>query len=454
MRRSSSPSEGLFGGLFAHGRAPEHLTERAWLQAMLDVEAALAQALAEAGLAPPRAAEAIAAACDAGRFDPGDVGRSTASAGTPVPGLVTALRAVLPDAAAAHVHRGATSQDVVDTAAMLVARRALDPVLDDLAGAAGAAARLAGEHRDTLEVGRTLLQQAVPVTFGLKAAGWLVGLDESRARLAEVRDRRLAAQLGGAVGTLAALGADGPAVAAGVARRLGLAEPTVPWHTVRVRPAELAGALGAAAGVLGKIGADVVLLAQTEVGEAAEGGAARGGSSTMPHKRNPVGAVAAVACSRRVPGLVATVLAAMTQEHERAAGAWQAEWEPLTDLLRLVGSAAAWTRDVLSNLRVDPARMRANVDVTRGLVMAESVTTALTPAMGRSAAGDLVERAANAAVDGGRDLRACLLDMPEVVAAIGPGGIDAALDPGGYLGSAGTLIDRALEAHRTLGGGA
>jgi 3-carboxy-cis,cis-muconate cycloisomerase len=449
MRPSSSQSEGLFGELFARGGVAACVDDRAWLQAMLDFEAALANGLAAAGLAPPEVAEAISAKCDADLYDLAEIGRGAGDKGTPVPGLVRALSAQLPEDAAAHVHRGATSQDVLDTAAMLVARRALSPLLEDLAAAADACAALAERHRSTPAVGRTLLQQALPLTFGLKAAGWLVGLDEARAQLAAVRSDSLALQLGGAVGTLASLGDKGLVVAAEAARRLELADPVLPWHTVRVRPALLAGALGATAGVLGKVARDVTLLAQTEVGEATEaGGDGRGGSSTLPHKRNPVAAVAAVACVERVPGLVATMLATMGQEHERAAGAWQAEWETLSDLLRLTGSAAAAVRESLEALEPSPERMRANLDLTDGLLMAESVATALTGALGRPAANELLEKASQSAASEGRTLREALLELPEVADALGPDGLEKALAPEAYLGVAGELIDRALAAHR------
>ncbi|HEX4759879.1 MAG TPA: 3-carboxy-cis,cis-muconate cycloisomerase [Thermoleophilaceae bacterium] len=425
--------------MFARGRVAAEVDDRAWLQAMLDFEAALARAGA-----PADAAQAIADACRADDFDIAEIGRSSADNGTPVPGLLKALRAKLPEEAAAHLHRGATSQDVVDTAAMLVAQRALGPLLEDLAGAANACAVLAQRFRDTPAPGRTLLQQALPITFGLKAAGWLSGLDEVRDELAHVRERGLALQLGGAVGTLAALGDDGLKMAAAMAASLDLEEPALPWHTIRTRPARLAGALGSAAGVMGKIARDVALLAQTEVAEASEGGDGRGGSSTMPHKRNPVGAVAVAACAERVPGLVATMLAAMAQEHERAAGAWQAEWETLSDLLRLTGSAAFTLRELLEGLEPDPERMRSNLDITGGLLMAESVVTALTPSLGRAAAQELVEGAAGS----GGPIREVLLELPEVKDALGEQGLDSALAPEGYLGVAGELIDRALAAHR------
>jgi 3-carboxy-cis,cis-muconate cycloisomerase len=453
MRPSSSTSEtaggGLFAGVFARGPVATRVDDRAMLQAMLDAEAALARASAAAGVIPAAAAEAIAARCDAGRFDVDALGRASAAAGNPVVPLVRALAEQLPEDAAGRVHQGATSQDVLDTAASLVAWRALGPLLEDLAAAAGACAGLAETHRGTVLAGRTLLQQAVPVTFGLKAAGWLVGLDETRLRLAEVRRRTLAVQLGGAAGTLAGFGDRGLEVLAGFAAELGLAEPTVPWHAVRARPAALAGALGACAGVLGKVARDVALLAQNEVAEVREGGERRGGSSTMPHKRNPVAAVAVAACAARAPGLVATLLAAMPQEHERAAGGWHAEWEPQRELLRLVGSAASWGRDLLEHLEVDAGRMRANLEAAGGLPLAEAAAAALAGPLGRRHAREVVEAASRRAAEDGRALREVLLASPEVAGGLDVADLDRALDPAAQLGAAGALVDRALAAHRT-----
>jgi 3-carboxy-cis,cis-muconate cycloisomerase len=457
MRPPSSTSEGepppgeaagLFGGVFARGPVAGLVGDHAMLQAMLDAEAALARASAGAGVIPAAAAEAIAARCDASRFDVDALGRAAAAAGNPVVPLVRALAGQLPEPAAGHVHQGATSQDVLDTAAMLVARRALGPLLGDLAGAAAACARLAERHRGTVLAGRTLLQQAVPVTFGLKAAGWLVGLDETRLRLAEVRRAGLAAQLGGAAGTLAGFDGRGLEVLARFAAELGLAEPTLPWHAVRARPAALAGALGACAGVLGKVARDVALLAQNEVAEAREGGGpGLGGSSAMPHKRNPVAAVAVAACAARVPGLVATMLAAMPQEHERAAGGWHAEWEPQRELLRLVGSAAAWGRELLEELEVDADRMRANLDAAGGLPLAEAAVAALAGALGRPAARETVERASRRAAEQGRPLREVLVESPRVAGHLDAADLDRALDPAAHLGAAAALVDRALAAH-------
>jgi 3-carboxy-cis,cis-muconate cycloisomerase len=415
---------------------------------MLDFELALMRALVHAGLAPQTAADELAGASDASALDIGAIGRSSGEKGTPVPGLLSALRERVGEIAAAHLHQGATSQDVVDTAVMLIARRSLSPVLDDLAGAADACATLAQANRDALEPGRTLLQQALPLTFGLKAAGWLAALDTVRSELSYQRDHLLAIQLGGAVGTLASLGDQGLAIAADMADQLGLVEPDLPWHTNRLRPAQLASSLAITLGALAKIARDVVLLAQSEVGEVAEsGGAGRGGSSTMPHKRNQVSAVAVLACAERAPGLAATVLGAMAQEHERAAGAWQAESEPLRELLRLTGSAAVSAREMLTGLTVDHARMRANLDLNGQLLMSESVAVALAQSIGRARAQDLVEQATRQSVDDGRPLREVLLELPEVADGLGPERLDEALDPARYLGVTAELIDRTIEAH-------
>ena len=441
----------------------EQAGDRAWLRAMLDFEGALAGALADAGLADAAVAEEIAAACAGGDWDLDALGTGTARDGTPVPALLAQLRPQLSEEARAVLHRGATSQDVADTAAMLVAKRALVPLLADLAAAGDAAAALADRHRGDLAAGRTLLQQALPITFGLRAAGWLGGLDDAAARLTAVRDERLAVQFGGAVGTLASLcdaagspgspatgrGAsrDGFAVAEALARRLGLAAPPAPWQTNRSRTVELAAALGQAAGAAGKVGTDVVLLAQTEVGEAAEGGGG-GGSSTLPQKRNPVAAVTAVAAARRTPGLVATMLAAMPGEQERAAGAWQSEPETLSGLLRLTGVGVAAVRGLLEGLEVFPGRMRANLGLSDGLIMAESLAGALGAKLGRARAQDLVGEATKRAGAAGQSLAEAAAAAPEIVEALGSDGIAAALDPAAYLGRTDELIDRAIAAHR------
>jgi 3-carboxy-cis,cis-muconate cycloisomerase len=339
----------LFDGIYGRGNTAAQLTDVAWLQAMLDVEAALPAANG----APAEAARQIAEACRADRFDLSALGREAARHATPVVGLVAGLRDAVPESAREYVHGGATSQDIVDTALMLVAQRALAPLLADARAAADDAAALAQEHRHTPMIARTLLQQALPTTFGLRAASWLTGIDEACARLASVRRSELAVQMGGPVG------GGSPRVAARLAAELGLAEPVMPWGAIRVRPANLATALGTLAGVLSKVARDVTLLSQQEVAEVAEGEA--GGSSAMAHKRNPVAAVSTLACTKRVPGLVAVILGAMEQEHERAAGAWQAEWGTHTELLGVTGSAAAWAQTMLGGLDVDGDRMAANL---------------------------------------------------------------------------------------------
>lgn len=441
--------DGLFGALFGSPAIDRELGDRAWLVAMLDVERALAIAGSRAGVVPAAAAAEIAAACAADAFDVDDLGARAVLSGNPVTPLVADLEARVSTASRPYVHLGATSQDILDTAMSLIARRALGPLLADLEAVAEHCATLAVTHRSTVMAARTLLQQAVPTTFGLRCAGWLVAVDEAAATLTAVRDDRLAVQFGGAAGTLAALGGDGVAVSRHLAAELSLAEPRIPWHTNRVRVAELAAALGIVAGVLGKIALDVTLLAQTEFGEVREGdGAAHGGSSTLPHKRNPVRAVLISAIARRVPGLVATILATMPQEHERAAGSWHAEWETIRELLRLVGGATAHAHRLLAALEVDPARMRATVELSTSLVMAESVAVRLTPSLGRGPAHALVESCCRDAAAGPRALALVLIDDPTVRAHLSEADIRDALDPDLYLGASSQFIDRALDAHR------
>ena len=425
------------------------VSDRAWIAAMLEFEAALAAAEAEAGVIPGDAAAAIAAACAPERYDPEALGREARATANPAAPLVHALTDAVEGDAARFVHWGATSQDVMDTASMLVARRALVLIGRDLDAVAAACARLADEHRHTAMPGRTLLQQALPTTFGLKAAGWLVAVLDARRRLAAAP---LAVELGGAAGTLASLGGEGLRVLGLLAERLELAEPVIPWHTARARVAEIGAALALAAGSLEKIAHDVTLLAQTEVGEVAEpAGGDRGGSSTLPHKRNPVGSAIAIACAHRVRGEASILLGAMAQEHERGAGAWQAEWEALGGALACTGGAAAAMREVLEGLEVRTDRMRENLAATDGLVMAESVSVAMSERVGRGAAHGLVQAASRRAVEAGRPLRDVLLDDSEIRGQLSAEEIDAALEPAAYLGAGEALIERALRRHREEG---
>ncbi len=358
MQGGSAQPAGLFDHVLARGGVRSTVDDEAWLHAMLRVESALAVSLARAGLIPATAAEAIAALCETLRPDVADLAVAAAASGNPVVPLVEALRAAAPPEIAAYIHKGTTSQDILDTAAMLLARDALGVLLDDLTGAYEAAADLARRHRDTAMTGRTLLKQAMPTTFGLKAAGWMLGLELAAARVVAAR-LALPIQFGGAAGTRAGLDGRGFDVARELAEELGLGNPTLPWHTIRIPIADLAMGLGCAAGVIGKVARDITLLSQDEVDEVVEG--EPGGSSTMAHKRNPVAAVSALAGAAQAPGLVATLLAAMVQEHERAAGAWHAEWRPLRELLVATGSAASWLRTSLGGLVVAPDAMAANV---------------------------------------------------------------------------------------------
>src|ERR1700761_2112600 len=470
MPDQSNGSRGvLFGGVFSRGAVAAG--DAAWLRAMLDNEAALARASERAGLAPEGAGRAVTAAAVPGNFDLTELGELSGLTGNPVPALSRALARLVPRPLAVAVHQGATSQDIVDTAAMLLARQGLDVIGADLSAAAGAAARLAAGHRSTIMIGRTLLQQAVPITFGLVAAGWLTALNEARAGLARIRAERLAVQFGGAAGTLAALGDDGPRVAALLAEELGLPAPMLPWHTDRLRIVELAAALAGVDSVLSKIARDVTLLAQTEVAEVREGpgppegsvapagdagSPRRGGSSAMPNKQNPVAAIAILGCAKRAPGLLATLAAAGEQEHQRAAGAWHAEWEPLADLLTVTGSAASWAADLLGGLVVDPAPMGAHLAAAHGLPLAEHVTSLLAGSLGRAAAHDLVAEAGARAVSAGVPLRDALLGLPRPAEqlekdGITPEQIDAALRPARYLGAAREFTDAALAAHDRFG---
>jgi 3-carboxy-cis,cis-muconate cycloisomerase len=433
---------GLFDALYATDAVLASTNDTAWLQAMLDVEAAVARAGAQDGFVPRDAAEAIVACCIARSFDAADIGRRAVASATWVVPLVADLKARVPGFARGYVHLGATSQDVIDTAMCLVAARTIDIIAPTLAGVSQSLASLARAHRHTLQIGRTLLQHAVPTTFGLVCAGWLVGVDEAAVQLDRVRRERLAVQFGGAVGTLATYGDRGATVATLVAEELDLAAPTLPWHTTRVRVDEAAAALGVVAGALAVIAGDIVLLAGSDIGEVAE--RQPGGSSVMPYKRNPSRAVLVTACTHQVPALVATMLGSAAQEHQRAAGRWQAEWPTMTTLLRLVGSAATHASAMVSDLRVDARRMRANLDAAGDLVLADAVAAQLAPALGRTRAASVVAEAASRAARAGTTMRTAVEDLaPEAADTAFPG-------PEACLGAAGTWIDRALAAHEKI----
>jgi 3-carboxy-cis,cis-muconate cycloisomerase len=435
----------VFGPIFVPAELSRATSDSAWLAAMLDAERALAGAQARLGIVPSQAATAIAERCRPELFDIDDLCERGRGAGNPVEPLVRALRERVGGDGADYVHWGATSQDILDTAAMLVARRALEIIVRELDGAAAATAALADGHAGTMMVARTLLQQASPSTFGYKAAGWLSAVLDARQALLRVRDERLAAQLGGAVGTLAAFGDRGVELLAAFSDEAGLANPVLPWHADRTRIAELGAALELVAGALSKIALDVVLLAQTEVAEVREGDG--GVSSTLPHKRNPVRATRTIACARGA-GAAASLLRSGRHEHERAAGAWHAEWPALSNALSLTGGAAWAARELLEALQVDADRMRENLDRSQGLVMAERLVFLLSPKLGRKAAHELVAgAAARLATDGG-SLRDALAADESV--DLSPAELDAAFDPSGYLGSAPALVAAVLSRYRSV----
>ena len=448
---TSSP---LLQPLFTTARMAETFSDRARLQAMLDFEAALARGSARAGAIPAEAAGPIAARCRAELLDAEGIAREAAEAGNPAIPMVRALTALVArddERAARWVHFGATSQDAMDTGLVLQLRAALAHLEADLDRLSAALAGLAAAHRGTVLAGRTWLQQAAPVTFGLKAAGWLSAVERHGERLRELLPRLLVLQLGGAVGTLAAFGPTGLAVAERTAEDLGLGVPDLPWHAHRDRIAEVATALGLLVGTLGKIARDVALLAQTEVAEVAEPSApGRGGSTAMPQKQNPVGSAVALAAAVRVPGLVSVMLAAMAQEHERGLGGWQAEWETLPEICALAAGALDRMAQVMEGIVLDPVRMRLNAEAGAGALHASAVADALARSLGRSGAHALVAEAARRARAEGRHLRDVLGADERVAAHLSAAELRRLFEPG--AGSAGALVDRALERLARRGG--
>jgi len=421
------------------------------LQRMLDVEAALARALAAHGVIPADAAPAIVAACRADRLDADGLVRAAALGGNLAIPLVKQLTARVNDDdpdAAKYVHWGATSQDIIDTATVLQLRDAFDLIDDGLDATCASLAALACQYRSTPAVGRTWLQQALPITLGLKFAQWLDALLRHRERVAALRERVLVLQFGGAAGTLASLRDAAQAVGASLADELKLARPALPWHTQRDRIADAASFFGMLIGTLGKIARDVSLQMQTEIGELAEPAAAgKGSSSTMPHKRNPVGCAAVLTAATRAPGLVATVFAGMVQEHERALGGWQAEWDALPDLARLAGGALFHIGQIVGALDVRPERLAANLDATHGLILGEAVMLALGDRIGRLNAHHLVERASKTAVQSGRTLYDVLAADPDVSAHLDGERLRALLDPAHYAGDAQAFVDAVLASY-------
>jgi 3-carboxy-cis,cis-muconate cycloisomerase len=464
---------GLLSPVRAGTPAEAAVCDTAWLQAMLDAEAALARAQAAIGVLPQEVADTIGAAARAELLDVRALALAARETANPVVGLVRALTeqvAAVHPAAAPYVHRGSTSQDILDTGAMLVADRTLRIVRADLLAAAQSLGGLAGRHRDTPMTGRTLALHAVPTTFGLKAAGWRQLLRDAVERLDRVLDGGLPVSLGGAAGTLAgyveyarvdgwfgeAARTDPDAAQVDPGRYLdalldafaaetGLARPALPWHALRTPFADLAAALAFTAGALGKFALDVQTLARTEIGELAEPAAAgRGVSSAMPHKRNPVLATLIRSAALQAPVLAAGLTQCLLSEDERSAGVWHAEWQLLRELLRLTGGAAHTAVELAAGLEVRTGRMRANLGLTGSQVVSERVAAALAPVLGRAAARQLLTEASAQADASGVPLAAALTARPELAGRIGPAELARLCDPAGYTGAAGALVDRAL----------
>ena len=446
------PATALTARIFSNAAMQQVFSPENTIQRMLDFEAALAHALAAEDVIPATAPAAIRKACEASRIDQKALAAAARQAGNlaiPLVKQLTAEVAAIDADAARYVHWGATSQDVIDTGLVLQLREAIDLISVELGELADALAGLVHQHRDTAMMGRTWMQHALPITFGLKAAGWLDAVMRHQQRLHELRARIAVLQFGGAAGTLASLGNRGLPVADALAHALSLKLPHLPWHAHRDRIAECATVFGLLTGTLGKIARDLSLQMQTEVAELAEPSApGRGGSSTMPHKRNPVACAAVLAAATRVPGLVATMLSAMDNEHERALGGWQAEWDTLPEIATLCGAALTQMRDVIEGLKVDAMRMRANVDLTRGLVMAEAVSLALATRIGKSQAHELVEAACHRAIERNLGLLDVLRDDAQVAGILSAPELEKLFEPLAYTGEAGALVDRVLAAHR------
>jgi 3-carboxy-cis,cis-muconate cycloisomerase len=439
----------VLGDLFGTAAMRALFSDRARVQAMLDVEAALARAEAAAGIIPKDAAAPIGVACRADDFDLEELGHQTALAGNPAIPLVRMLTEKVSGEAKRYVHWGATSQDIIDTGMVLQLRGGLDLLVADLAAVADAAAKLAETHRRTPMVGRTFLQQALPITFGYKASVWLGLAARAHDRLVALRRNGLFLQFGGAAGTLASLGNAGVKVAEALASELDLPLPDAPWHSARDRLAEIGAAVAIAAGSMAKIATDIALMMQTEVGEvfepAAEG---KGGSSTMPHKRNPVGSAAAIGAATQAEARLPLLLAALRADHERGTGTWHMEWTALPELFVLTSGAVAHMRTALQGLTIDTQRMRENLDRTQGLIFAEAAMMALAPAVGRGVAHHKIEEASHQAIAAKRHLRDVLLADKEIMSTLGREKIEALFDPMNQIGSANAFISRVLDSWR------
>jgi 3-carboxy-cis,cis-muconate cycloisomerase len=435
----------VFRHIFSSEPMRQVFSDENRVQCYLDIEAALALVQARLGLIPQRAADEITAKCTLDIIDMEKLKSKTELIGYPVLPVVQQLVAACADHLGEYCHWGATTQDITDTATIMQIRQALSLVEDDLAAISGHLAVLARRYRDTPMAGRSNLQQAVPITFGYKVATWLSAIERHQQRLAELRPRVLVGEFGGAAGTLASLGADGLEVQAGLMTELGLGQPEIAWHTARDRIAEAGCFLGLVTGTLGKIATDVKLLMQTEVGEVFEPYAKdRGSSSTMPQKRNPISCNYIHACMSMVRQLVAALLDAMVEDHERSTGPWEIEWIAVPEIFLLTAGALQQARSLLADLEVDAARMRANLEITQGLISTEAVMMGLAPYLGRQRAHDLVYDISRQASVSGRSLLDLLAENEEIGASLDRAALAKLLDPAEYLGLSGEMVDRVL----------
>ncbi|MFD8079966.1 adenylosuccinate lyase family protein [Streptomyces sp. NPDC059718] len=468
MERDQQPKDAPDTGLLSPVRAGVPIEtlvdDEAWLQAMLDAESALARAQSRLGVVPENSARLITRMAVSNRFDLPGLARRSRNAANPVVALVTDLTALvrgLDSGAADYVHQGSTSQDIMDTAAMLIAERSLRQMLTDLGKAASALAGLAQTHRLTLIAGRTLTQHAVPTTFGLKAAGWLTLVLDAAERLERVRSE-LPAQLGGAAGTLAGYleyagqaksttvhnGDYAPRLIAAYAQELGLREPVMPWHTLRTPIADLAAALAFATGALGKLAIDVLTMSRTEIAEVAEpADPGRGISSAMPQKKNPVLAILIRSAAAQVPALASVLTHSLMAEDERSPGTWQAEWQPLRESLRLTGGAVAAAAELAEGLTPSAQKMRDNLGLSSGLIVSERIAARLSPHLGKAGAKDFVSRTATHAANTGTTFAEALLASAELKDRLDTRELNPLLAPENYLGAAAMIVDRALERY-------
>ena len=436
--------------LFTTPEMAELFSARALVASMLRVEWALARALSRAEVIPTAAADAITAACRIELYDPDAIFAEATTAGTPVIPLVRVLTERVDEKARDWVHWGATSQDIVDTAMVLQMRAGLALLKRELHDIAHSAATLADRHRYTVMPGRTLLQQAAPITFGLKAARWLALTVRQMRALDALRTDSLPLQFGGAVGTLASLGVAGIGVESFLAEELALPQPYLPWHAERDRIGTVAATLGVAASAMSKIAGDVALHAQTEVGELSEGAKeGKGGSTAMPQKRNPVDAMSAIAAARLAVALVPPLISG-DHEHERAIGAWQVEWVALPQLFRHTAGAVGHVRQLLAGLEVHHDRMLRNLQLAGGTLMAEALTVALAAQVGRVEAQQLVKSASERALRDGIMLKQAAVEDSRITGVLSADDISQALDPSRYVGSSDSFIDRAIGSYRIL----